>query len=278
MADLSADFAARILAIGPPTLDREDHEQVARLLYDVAGCAYGGTRQSTVAALVRWAQPYAGAGKAGVISSGVRVPGPVAALVNGTAAHSYELDDTHDPSMSHPASVVIPAALAVAAECGSTGGDFLAAVVAGYEAMTRIGTAANASHVIEFGFHPTALFGGFGAAAAAAKLRGLDSEGLRCAWGHALSMASGSMQFSDETTGTAVKRRTRATPRSRACCRWNLPWPGSRRRSVRSTGSTASSSSMGARRDPSCCGRSRSGLRSTTSASSLTPAAGSSTR
>jgi 2-methylcitrate dehydratase PrpD len=206
MADLSADFAARVLAITPSALAREDHEQVARLLYDVAGCAYGGTRQSTVAALVRWAQPYAGAGKAGVIASGVRVPAPVAALVNGTAAHSYELDDTHDPSMSHPASVVIPAALAVAAECGSTGEDFLAAVVAGYEAMTRVGTAANASHVIEFGFHPTALFGGFGAAAAAAKLRGLNSEGLRCAWGHALSMASGSMQFSDETTGTAVKR------------------------------------------------------------------------
>ena len=139
-------------------------------------------------------------------AAGVRVPAPVAALVNGTAAHSYELDDTHDPSMSHPASVVIPAALAVAAECDSTGEEVVAAVVAGYEAMTRIGTAANASHVIEFGFHPTALFGGFGAAAAAAKLRGLDSEGLRCAWGHALSMASGSMQFSDETTGTAVKR------------------------------------------------------------------------
>jgi 2-methylcitrate dehydratase PrpD len=72
--------------------------------------------------------------------------------------------------------------------------------------MTRIGMAANASHVIEFGLHPTALFGGFGAAAAAARLKGFDSERLRCAWGHVLSMASGSMQFSDETKGTAVKR------------------------------------------------------------------------
>jgi 2-methylcitrate dehydratase PrpD len=206
MTDLSAEFAERILAIEPATLEAEDHEQVGRLLFDVSACAYGGTRQPTVAALCRWAAGYAGVGKAGVIAAGLRVPAPFAALVNGTAAHSYELDDTHDPSMSHPASVVVPAALAVAPECNSTGEDFVAAIVAGYEAMTRIGVAANASHVIEYGYHPTALFGGFGAAAAAAKLRGLDSGRLRCAWGHVLSMASGSMQFSDETTGTDVKR------------------------------------------------------------------------
>jgi 2-methylcitrate dehydratase PrpD len=206
MTDLSAKFAARIMGLEAAALDAADREQIARLLFDVAACAYGGSRQATVAALSRWAEPYDGAGKAGVIAAGLRVPAPVAALVNGTAAHSYELDDTHDPSMSHPASVIVPAALAVAAECNSTGADFAAAVVAGYEAMTRVGVAANASHVIEFGFHPTALFGGFGAAAAAARLKGLDSAGLRRAWGHVLSMASGSMQFSDETTGTAVKR------------------------------------------------------------------------
>lgn len=206
MTDLSEALAARVLAIDAADLDAADHEQIARLLFDVAACAYGGTRQATVAAITRWARPYDGGGKAGVIGAGLRVPAPVAALANGTAAHSYELDDTHDPSMSHPASVVVPAALAAAAETNSTGADFVAAVIAGYEAMTRIGVAANASHVIEFGFHPTALFGGFGAAAAAARLKGLDSAGLRCAWGHVLSMASGSMQFSDESTGTAVKR------------------------------------------------------------------------
>ena len=206
MTDLSEAFAARILAIDGSALDAPDHEQIARLLFDVAACAYGGTRQATVAAISRWAAPYDGGGKAGVIGARLRVPAPVAALVNGTAAHSYELDDTHDPSMSHPASVVVPAALAVAAEANSTGADFVTAMVAGYEAMTRIGVAANASHVIEFGFHPTALFGGFGAAAAVARLKGLDSARLRCAWGHVLSMASGSMQFSDESTGTAVKR------------------------------------------------------------------------
>jgi 2-methylcitrate dehydratase PrpD len=205
-SSLTESFAEQVLAVDPAALSAKDLGQVGRLLFDMAACAYGGTRLPTVTALGHWAAPYSGAGKAGLIGFGSRVPAPVAALVNGTAAHSYELDDTHDSSMSHPASVVIPAALAVASESGSTGPEFIAAIVAGYEAMTRIGMAANASHVIEYGFHPTALFGGFGAAAAAAKLKGLDRERLRCAWGHALSMASGSMQFSDETTGTDVKR------------------------------------------------------------------------
>src|SRR5262245_27301013 len=119
MSDLSEAFAARILAIDGSDLDAADHEQTARLLFDVAVCAYGGTRQATVAAIIRWASPYDGGGKAGVIGAGLRVPAPVAALANGTAAHSYELDDTHDPSMSHPASVVVPAALAAAAATNS---------------------------------------------------------------------------------------------------------------------------------------------------------------
>lgn len=206
MGDLSAIFADRIIAIKPEALDRADYEQVARLLFDAAGCAYGGTQQQTVSALSRWVAAFDGAGPSGVVASGLRVPPSYAALVNGTAAHSYELDDTHDASMSHPASVIVPTALAVAAECNSSGRDLVAAIIVGYEAMARIGMAANASHVIEYGWHPTALFGVFGATAVAAKLKGLDSKGLRCAWGHALSMASGAMQFSDEATGTAVKR------------------------------------------------------------------------
>lgn len=206
MADLSSDFAARMNGIQSVDLSSKDFEQVARLLFDFAACAYSGSQQSSAVALRRWAKPYDGAGKSGVIGSAMRVPAPTAALVNGTTAHSYELDDTHDSTLSHPASVIISAALAVAAERNSTGRDFTVAIIAGYEAMTRVGLAANAGEVIEFGFHPTAVFGGFGAATTSASLKGASRETLLSAWGHALSMAAGSMQFSDETAGTAIKR------------------------------------------------------------------------
>lgn len=206
MQDVSSEFARRILEIRDAGLETADYHQVGRLLFDFAACAYSGSQQDSAKALRKWAERYAGAGHAGVIGGSFRVPAPVAALANGTAAHSYELDDTHDSTLSHPASVVISAALAAAAETNCTGQEFVAAIVAGYEAMARVGLAANAAEVIEFGFHPTAVFGGFGAASAAAAIQKLSREQLLCAWGHVLSMAAGSMQFSDETDGTAIKR------------------------------------------------------------------------
>ncbi|HNU08722.1 MAG TPA: MmgE/PrpD family protein, partial [Pyrinomonadaceae bacterium] len=82
-----------------------------------------------------------------------------AALVNGTAAHGFELDDTHDETMSHPGCTVIPAALAVAAEVGASQRQLLGAIAAGYETIGRIGLLCNAMQMVERGFHPTALLG-----------------------------------------------------------------------------------------------------------------------
>ena len=117
-----------------------------------------------------------------------------------------ELDDTHDESLSHPGAPVIATALAVGGATGASGGAVIAAIVAGYEVMARAGMAAGAADVIEHGFHPTALFGGFGAATAAARLYGLDAAGMAQAWGLVLSAAGGSMQFSQDASGTTVKR------------------------------------------------------------------------
>ncbi|MEM9682154.1 MAG: MmgE/PrpD family protein, partial [Pseudomonadota bacterium] len=129
-----------------------------------------------------------------------------AALANGTSAHGYELDDTHEPSRSHPGAVVLSAALAVGMETGASGRDVMAAAAAGYEVMTRLGMAAGAVKVTEVGFHATALFGPFGAATAAARLMGLNAAQLAQAWGLALSMTGGSSQFAFEPKGTMVKR------------------------------------------------------------------------
>ncbi|MBI4191217.1 MAG: MmgE/PrpD family protein [Betaproteobacteria bacterium] len=204
--NLSEVFAQRIIGINAAALRAAEIDQISRLLLDFAGVACGCTARPWVVRLRRWANRYDGAGRAGIIGGRARVPAPIAALVNGTTAHSYELDDTHDASLSHPGAVVIPAALAVASETGAGGAEFMMAMLAGYEAMAIIGMAVNTEAAMLDGFHPTAIIGGFGSAAAAAKLYGLDVSGLLQAWGHVLSMTGGSMQFSDETTGTTIKR------------------------------------------------------------------------
>ena len=127
-----------------------------------------------------------------------------AALANGTAGHGIGLDDTHNASYSHPGSVIFPAALAVAEATGAAPHEFLAAVVAGYEAQCRAGVAANGAHAR--GFHLTAASGVFGAAAAAARLLKLGHREFESALGIALSAASGVKQFAHDAEGDMVKR------------------------------------------------------------------------
>lgn len=204
--DLTRAFADEMMVFRDVEVDDQDFDQICRLLFDFAICAYSGTEQPTSQSILNWAKRHHGSGAAAIIGSADSVPTVVAALVNGTVAHSYELDDTHDITLSHPGSVVISAALAIATARKTAGSEFVRAVLAGYECMGRLGLAANAGRVIEFGFHPTALFGAFGAATAAAALMNLPVAGLLTTWGHALSLSSGSMQFSDESEGTAIKR------------------------------------------------------------------------
>ena len=190
------------------TFDRlsvDDIEQIQRLILDYSAVTLCGSVQPWGHMLTAWGRQN-GSGKSILIGSGSRVSASTAGLVNGTSAHGYELDDTHDKSMSHPGTVVISAAFAVGNELGASGKDIMIAIVAGYEAMARIGMAANPLKVIEFGRHPTCLFGPFGAATAAAHLLGMDGAGMAKAWGIVLSMTSGANQFAFEPKGTMVKR------------------------------------------------------------------------
>lgn len=204
--DRSLALAREVLALRASDLDPNDRAQLGRLILDHLACVYRGSSLSWSRALADWARRYDGSGRAVIIGGPKRSGSPIAALVNATAAHGLELDDTHDESVSHPGAVVIGAALAVAADRGLGGAALLPAIVAGYEVIGRIGAATGAGAIIEEGFHPTALFGSFGAAAATAHLMGLDAETLGRAFGLALSMAGGSMQFAEDSVATSVKR------------------------------------------------------------------------
>jgi len=204
--NLTVELASELTALDADRLTQEDIQQVQKLVLDHVVVAMAGSVQPWGRMLTIWAERHGATGKARLIGSGRMAGAATAGLVNGTSGHGYELDDTHDASMSHPGVAVITAALAVGGELGSSGRDILSAVVAGYEAMTRIGMAANSLGVISHGQHPTCLFGPFGAAAAATMLMGLDSDGMARAWGLALSMASGANQFAFEPKGTMVKR------------------------------------------------------------------------
>ena len=116
-----------------------------------------------------------------------------AALVNAAASHFAEQDDVHNGSVFHPATVVFPAALAVAQETGASGREFLAAVVAGYEAGIRVGEFLGRSHYKVF--HTTGTAGTLAAAVAAGRLLELDGSRMQHALGSAGTQAAGLWEF-----------------------------------------------------------------------------------
>ena len=173
-------------------LDEASAEQVRYLLLDHCANALGGLAVDSTTLVRRFAGTREGDVPA---PGGHRVPEEHAALIAGASAHALETDDTHQASSSHPGAAVFPAALALAHAERSGFEAFAAAVVAGYEVMTRIGMAATVPGQYDRGFHPTGTTGVFGATIAAARLLDLDNERLRSALGIALSMSAGSMAF-----------------------------------------------------------------------------------
>src|SRR6204780_507221 len=135
------------------------------------------------------------AGNSGVFGDAARYPPPGAAFLNGALAHSLDFDDTHAAGSLHPGAPVIPAALAAGEMVGASGADVLAAIIAGYEMTCRVALALPAGEHYDRGFHPTATCGAFGAAAAAARVFGLDADGVAGALGTVLSQCAGSLQF-----------------------------------------------------------------------------------
>jgi len=134
-------------------------------------------------------------GNFGVFGDSARYTPTGAAFLNGALAHSLDFDDTHAAGSLHPGAPVIPAALAAGEMVGASGADVLAAIVAGYEVTCRVALALPAGEHYDRGFHPTATCGAFGAAAAAARVFGLDADGVAGAMGAVLSQCAGSLQF-----------------------------------------------------------------------------------
>ena len=135
------------------------------------------------------------AGNAAVFGDNARYTPAGAALLNGAFAHSLDFDDTHAAGTLHPGAPVIPAAIAAAEMVGADGATVMAAIVAGYEVTCRLAVALPGGDHYDRGYHPTATCGAFGAAAAAARVFGLDAKGIENAFGIALSQAAGSLQF-----------------------------------------------------------------------------------
>jgi 2-methylcitrate dehydratase PrpD len=120
-----------------------------------------------------------------------------AALINASAAHALEFDDSYRAGLYHPGAPVIGAAVSAACLADASGADLLAGIVAGYEVSLRLAAAINPAHYKIW--HTTGTVGAFGAAAAAAHILGLSAGQTAGAFGLAGTQAAGLWEVLPET-------------------------------------------------------------------------------
>jgi 2-methylcitrate dehydratase PrpD len=135
--------------------------------------------------IARW-----GIGPATVVGSSSGAPAPWAALANGMAAHVLDYDDNVHYAMTHPSAAIVPALLALAEERDLSPEEVARAWLVGVEIQVAVGFGVNRLHY-DNGWHATSTVGTIGAAAACARLLGLNEEAMCHTIGFGVSMASG---------------------------------------------------------------------------------------
>lgn len=172
-----------------------------RLVLDWLGTSLAGYAEEAGQMVTEYVRETGGTPESTLIGSGCKSSAANTAFANGTMGHLLDYDDM---GFSHPTTCILPALLALGERQGSCGKDVLTALVLGYETFEHLSVAARPyeSSVRQRGYHPTALYGTLAAAAASAKLLGLDVQKTRRALGLAGSQASGlSQNFGTWTKG-----------------------------------------------------------------------------
>jgi 2-methylcitrate dehydratase PrpD len=123
----------------------------------------------------------------------------VAAALNAAALAARGQNDTHPLMNGHPGCIVWPAVLALARERRLPAREVMSAALAGYEVAARAPGGQGVA-VAGRGWRCTSVYGVLAAAAACARLLGLDAGRSAHALGIACQFASGTMQCYAEGT------------------------------------------------------------------------------
>ena len=191
-------IAGQALALTPQQLPPGVHRRAEELLIDVVGLCVAARGTDYMKSVIGALDASGGCTAIGH----ARTYGPdQAALINGTAAHGEDFDDTFEGGPVHSSAVIAPAVLAACERHGRDGRSALVALVAGVETLCRMSMVIPKA-IHKAGFHPTSVLGTMGAALGASVAMGLDRRKTVDALGIAGSMASGIIEYLAEGAWT----------------------------------------------------------------------------
>ncbi|MDO8251208.1 MAG: MmgE/PrpD family protein [Rhodoferax sp.] len=169
--------------------DAVDHE-AHRTFMNWLGCAVGAAHHEAADAALAAVNMLQPAPQATLLGRTEKVDMASAALINGITSHTFDFDDTHLKTIIHPAGPVASALLALAEHTGASGRALIDALVLGIDVSCRVGNAMYPEHY-DRGWHITGSTGTLGAAAACARLLGLNTQQTAMALGIAASQPVG---------------------------------------------------------------------------------------
>ena len=170
-------------------------------LLDYTGLCVAARDLDYIGAIVRSHKALGGSGNCTALGHEEGIDATGAALINGTAAHGEDYDDTFEGTPCHTGAVILPAVLAAGEQFNATGADVLRGAAVGTEFMCRMALIAQTG-VHKAGFHPTAVIGALGAAAAVGATLRLSPHQMTDALGIAGSFASGIIEYLAEGSWT----------------------------------------------------------------------------
>ena len=191
IAEQLAEFVSTLSIESMPS---EVVEGAKRCMLDTTGVIIAGQSSNVALNTLEHAKSAYGAGKAHILGADEVMHPMGAALVNGTAGHANDFDDTSYTGIMHGSVVVLPAALALAEERGVSGVKLLEAFIAGVEVEYAIAELCTDSIYFK-GWWTSGVYGTFGAAAACARILGLDRSGITNAIAMAATNTSGMKAF-----------------------------------------------------------------------------------
>jgi 2-methylcitrate dehydratase PrpD len=191
-------LAQKICALDAARLPDAVRRKCADLVLDVVGLAVTARHEDYVLATLAACDDD---GPCTAIGHPRTLSAAAAALVNGTAIHGEDFDDTFEGGPIHAGAVVVPAVLAACERHRLDGQAALLGIAVGVETMCRLSTVApTLTH--KAGFHPTAVFGAMGATAGVGAAFKLTERQMVDALGNAGSMASGIIEYLAEGAWT----------------------------------------------------------------------------
>ena len=187
---LTRCLASFIVQTGPAMIPPEIFQHTKVAFKDWLAVTLAGKDDPLVAKLIRYSDQLGGNPQATVLGHGIKKNLSHAALINGSASHALDYDDTMKSFLGHPSVTLFPGILALAEWEGKKGIDFLTAYIVGLKAGAVIGAGAGLGHYMA-GWHGTSTIGHLASAAANAKLKGLDEDKTVWALGIAGTQAGG---------------------------------------------------------------------------------------